>query len=141
MGLDTSHDCWHGAYSAFNRWRDKLAEVAGFEIGRSANDERPLVLIDWGRITMDNIAGEWAEMPCRPDGAPDPLILLIAHSDCDGRLPSRFCTPLADRLAEILPLLPKESGGGHIGEWSAKTQQFIDGLRRAATAGEDVDFL
>lgn len=44
-------------------WRDKLAEVAGFEIGRSANDERPLVLIDWGRITMDNIAGRWAEMP------------------------------------------------------------------------------
>lgn len=23
MGLDTSHDCWHGAYSAFTRWRQQ----------------------------------------------------------------------------------------------------------------------
>jgi hypothetical protein len=30
MGLDTTHDCWHGAYSAFMRWRRKLAEVAGY---------------------------------------------------------------------------------------------------------------
>src|SRR5690606_32189044 len=29
MGLDCSHDAWHGAYSAFMRWREKLAEVAG----------------------------------------------------------------------------------------------------------------
>lgn len=140
MGLDTSHDCWHGAYSAFNRWRDKLAEVAGFEFGRSAQDERPLALIDWGHITMNNIAGEWGSMPCRPDGTPEPLILLLAHSDCDGVLLSRFCAPLADRLAELLPLLPEEADGGHIGAWAAKTQQFIDGLREAATAGEDVDF-
>lgn len=29
MGLDCSHNAWHGAYSAFMRWRIKLAEVAG----------------------------------------------------------------------------------------------------------------
>src|SRR5437016_2133419 len=37
MGLDTTHDCWHGAYSAFMRWRTKLAEVAGLP---------PLMLIE-----------------------------------------------------------------------------------------------
>ena len=37
MGLDTTHDCWHGAYSAFMRWRQKLAEVAGLP---------PLMLMD-----------------------------------------------------------------------------------------------
>lgn len=30
MGLDTSHDCWRGAYSAFNRWRRALAEAAAY---------------------------------------------------------------------------------------------------------------
>ena len=29
MGLDTSHGAWHGAYSAFMRWREMVAEVAG----------------------------------------------------------------------------------------------------------------
>ena len=28
MGLDCSHNAWHGAYSAFMRWRQKLADVA-----------------------------------------------------------------------------------------------------------------
>ena len=27
MGLDCSHGCWHGAYSAFMRWRAKLART------------------------------------------------------------------------------------------------------------------
>lgn len=25
MGLDVSHDAWHGAYSAFTRWRHEIA--------------------------------------------------------------------------------------------------------------------
>jgi hypothetical protein len=27
MGLDTTHDAWHGAYSAFMRWREKVGPV------------------------------------------------------------------------------------------------------------------
>jgi len=30
MGLDLTHGCWHGAYSAFMRWRQKIAELAGY---------------------------------------------------------------------------------------------------------------
>ena len=29
MGLDISHDAWHGAYSAFNRFRQKVAQAMG----------------------------------------------------------------------------------------------------------------
>lgn len=29
MGLDTSHDCWHGSYSSFHRWRCMIAQEAG----------------------------------------------------------------------------------------------------------------
>lgn len=40
MGLDTTHDCWHGAYSGFMRWRIGVAKAAGV----------PLLLMDsfWG---------------------------------------------------------------------------------------------
>jgi len=32
MGLDTTHGCWHGAYSAFHRWRAGLANAAGIPL-------------------------------------------------------------------------------------------------------------
>lgn len=132
MGLDTTHDCWHGAYSAFTRWRNKLAEVAGYKFYKEGFIDRPL--IDWGRITQDNLCGLWDETP------KDPLLVLIVHFDCEGEIFPEQGEPLADRLAELLPLLPDDEGGGHIGNWKAKTQAFIDGLRAAAKADEPVEF-
>jgi len=118
MGLDTSHDCWHGAYSAFHRWRVKLAEVAGY-----------------GNI--DDYLGYGGDK----DWPEDPLTVLLNHSDCDGEILSVDCTPLADRLEELLPALKLAGeGGGHIGSYEKKTTQFIMGLRDAAAAGEDVRF-
>lgn len=140
MGLDTSHDAWHGAYSAFTRWRNKLAEVAGYGLQEPTPEERAQSFvgkypaIDWDRIVPKNFEGEWDETPT------DALIVLIAHSDCDGVLHPAQAGPLADRLAELLPLLPEGEGGGHIGDWHTKTQKFIDGLRAAVASGEDVDF-
>lgn len=152
MGLDTTHDCWHGAYSAFNRWRDKLAEVAGYTFhydihelseGTVMRSARQLVDIDWGGVEKTigrDLFGSWPQMPVRPDGTPDPLIVLLAHSDCEGSIQAEFCAPLADRLAELLPLLGDEDGGGHIGSYAAKTKLFIAGLRDAGSRGERVDF-
>lgn len=140
MGLDTSHDCWHGAYSAFSRWRDKLAEVAGYGMQDPTPEEqangfsRQYVALEWSGIEEKNFQGEWTRTPS------DPLIVLIAHSDCDGVIHPAQAGPLANRLEELLPLLPDESGGGHIGRWRDKTQQFIDGLRMASRLGEDVVF-
>lgn len=131
MGLDTSHDCWHGAYSAFSRWRNKLAEVAGYELYMHGPYET--ARINWGRITDDNIQGKWNETP------KDPLIVLIAHSDCDGTIYPKQAVPLANRLEELLPLL-KDDGGGHIGPYKKRTQLFIDGLRLAASKSEAIDF-
>lgn len=139
MGLDTSHDCWHGAYSAFSRWRDKLAEVAGYQIakvdwGPGSFGPRDTVLIDWGHIEEECCQGTWTETPA------DPLIVLIAHSDCDGWIHPAQAGPLADRLEELLPLLPDEEAAGHVRHWRTTTQRFIDGLRAAVAAGESVEF-
>lgn len=157
MGLDTTHECWHGSCSAFNRWRDKLAAVAGYTFhvqveGRDWNDPvrqpgfitgRLLVDVDWGNIEATigrDLFGKWEKIPVRPDGTPDPLIILMAHSDCEGILQKEFLTPIADRLEELLPLLADEEGGGHIGLYADKTRQFIKGLRLAAKRNENVGF-
>lgn len=138
MGLDTSHDCWHGAYSAFSRWRDELARVAGYEFAEYDTDlgKRAFVALDWEAYgAMDGpLMGHWDETP------EDPLLILIVHSDCDGMIYHPQLKPLADRLTELLPLLPETDDWGHIGPWRVKTQKFIDGLLDAHEVGEDVEF-
>lgn len=119
MGLDTSHDCWHGAYSGFNRWRKKLAEVSGYG--------------DLGDYEGFGGGKKWP--------ADDALAELLSHSDCDGILPAGRCAAMADRLESLLPALRVAGdGGGHVGSYEYTTVQFITGLRKAAMAGEDVDF-
>lgn len=135
MGLDTSHGCWHGAYSAFSRWRNELWKVAGYDFERDPKKTWHLFpRLNWSAITEDNLAGQWESTP------EDPLVVLIAHSDCDGSIYPEQALHLADRLEQLLPLLPDEPDNGHIGVWQDKTQKFIDGLRQAAALGEPVKF-
>ncbi len=137
MGLDTTHDAWHGAYSAFSRWRDTLAKAAGYWVAPIKFDDgitRDTIIIDWGHVTPANNMGEWDETPA------DPLVVLITHSDCEGAIHPEQAGPLADRLEELLPALEGKDGGGHIGNYVDKTQTFIDGLRAAVEAGEPVEF-
>lgn len=154
MGLDTTHGAWCGAYSAFNRWRTKIAELAGI----------PLPLMD-GHYGAPG-GGDWEEhakgkeidgyslypfnahfkathpsLPIRWDVLrPDPLHVLLNHSDCDGEISPEDCAKIADRLEELMPQLPNVEDGGHIGNWKDKTKQFIEGCRAAAKAGEPLGF-
>lgn len=153
MGLDTSHDCWHGAYSAFMRWRQAIAEAAGLP---------PLELMEgfYGSLYRD----DGASLPTLYHGhkhadarylesidsrlpirwaclKSSPLHELLYHSDCDGDIPWQSCGPIADELEKLLPALAKLGDfGGHVGRVEEKTQTFIDGLRRAAAAQENVEF-
>ena len=119
MGLDVSHDCWHGAYSAFMRWRREIARVVGIDL-----------------MSMEGFkenGTSWETLK------PDVLHVLLTHSDCDGYIQWKQTKKLADRLTELLPLLEGE-GGGHIGSYREKTQEFIDGLLLAHEAHERVEF-
>lgn len=138
MGLDTSHGAWHGAYSAFTRWRHAVAEAAGYLVRKVDWGDRGMlpmdtVLIDWGHVPEGALYGKWAETPA------DPLLVLIAHSDCEGEILPAQAGPLADRLEELLPKLSGDYGG-HIGDIKAKTLVFIAGLRAAVEANEPLDF-
>jgi hypothetical protein len=127
VGLDTSHGCWHGAYSAFNKWRTELFRVAGYP---------PLELME-GFTYGTSSKFPPIKWECLK---PDPLHILINHSDCDGEIEWKDADAIAGRLEELLPLLPDEDAGGHIGYWREKTQDFIDGLRLAHEKQENVEF-
>lgn len=143
MGLDVSHGCWRGAYSAFSAWRTKIAEVAGFP---------PLCLMDghWYLGSMGDpikYSPEWMQeyivksLPIKWEPySSDPLSILLHHSDCDGEIDWEDCLKIAQRLDEIIHLLPEEDDPGHIGNWNLKTQRFIDGLRLAHELKENVIF-
>lgn len=146
MGLDTTHDCWHGAYSAFMRWREKLCEVAGlpplllmegfFEKGSVYDPFTHLV-----KAKLEATAESFYQcLPIQWDSLkPSPLYKLLHHSDCEGEITAEDCGPIADALEKLLPLLDGD-GGGHIGPYKDKTEQFIRGLRDAAAANESVEF-
>lgn len=132
MGLDTSHDCWHGPYSAFSRWRDRLSRAAGYWVERIGDNTVSSAVIDWGHTQEKNLVGEWDTAPA------DPLFYLIVHSDCDGVIHPQHGALLADRLEELLPLLEPDDEKFTGVRW--QTRRFIEGLRHAAALGEDVDF-
>lgn len=161
MGLDTTHGCWHGAYSAFHRWRRGLAKGAGIPLDlmegyydyeadtlldraydwAKERDGGPLCGHPYGPLLARFVAQVRAHLPLTWDALkPDVLHVLLDHSDCDGEIAAEYCAPLADRLEILLPLVADNVPAGHIASWRDKTQTFIDGLREAAAAGEAVGF-
>lgn len=119
MGLDTSHDCWHGPYSTFAEFRRELARAAGLP---------PLDSMEG--FAEDGRAIQWSVLK------PDALIVLLNHSDCEGEIATADCLPLAVRLEELAPLMSDNVGLS----FRAKTLQFAAGLRKAHAAGEPIDF-
>ena len=154
MGLDCSHNAWHGAYSAFMRWRQEIAKVAGlpplelmegfflpqgwagsgiptFYLGTASGDT----------LVVNSIKRLEQSLPILWDCLkPSPLYELLHHSDCDGDIPADKCAAIADALEALIPSLPAGDAGGHIGNWRDKTAQFVAGLRDAALANEPLDF-
>jgi hypothetical protein len=137
MGLDTTHDCWIGAYSAFSRWRSELARAAGYRMLEPVLGV-PDYDLPWEQFELKNYQGEWDSPP-----GDDPLLYLLVHSDCDGLIHPEQARHIADRLEQLLPLLDDDESAaiGHIRpHMRGKTETFIDGLREAVKAGEDVEF-
>lgn len=160
MGLDVSHGAWHGAYSAFDRWRREIARLTDvpwlvmdgvykppasyiteylkpgteYNGGPQSGDPRAVMAGHWIEETAAWLPVQWESLRY------DVIHELLNHSDCDGVIDWRVCDGLANRLEGLLPLLPTEPDTGHIGDWREKTQTFIDGLRLAAEHQENLVF-
>ena len=152
MGLDISHGAWHGAYSAFTRWRTEIARLAGIKLSLMEGFYGFAGGSSWDDVTKGKDLdshfpfGYYFKeihplLPLKWDSLkPDPLHVLLDHSDCDGDISPFNAAKIADRLQELLPLLPSGDAGGHIGNWRDKTTEFITGCRLAASNNEPLHF-
>jgi hypothetical protein len=122
MGLDTTHDCWHGAYSSFNHFRHLLAN----QIGLNLDDY-------YGYITPQGYTNATKDLKSiEHDIQP-----LLDHSDCDGKLTIRQCRRIVKGLNSILEnFKAKETYEG----FKEEIIQFRDGCLDAISKKEQVEF-
>ena len=153
MGLDTTHDAFSGAYSAFNRFRQCIAAAIGgsfpdhYEYGPGG----VLIPLDpskeFGPVRQkEGLDPEKFYWGAGYTAETHPgLHEFFRHSDCDGEIAPEMCVKVADELEALLPLIDtlRWNASGHIardGGFAAVTQRFIAGCREAAAAGEPLEF-
>lgn len=121
MGLDTTHNAWHGPYSSFNRFRYKLASLIG--------------------INLDDYTGYNANGTKELDSMDHPLVPLFNHSDCEGELTPEECKSIADGLEPIIKSLPVPELTFSIeNEFVRDVIQFRDGCLEAYSKKENIEF-
>lgn len=158
MGLDTTHDAFHGAYSAFNRLRQMVCRAAGGSF--PPHDPERLRLLG-----AEDVAPNWWVVPDEVTEETHPgLYAFLKHSDCDGKLTPGECLQVANDLEALLPKIAELDDGdvrggtsftktadgikidhhpGHlarVGGYVGATKKFIDGCRLAAMRGESLEF-
>lgn len=149
MGLDCSHDAFHGAYSAFNRLRQFVCAATGGSFpphwmhdanGDFLKDERGQIRIRADIEADYFLCGDGFEREEWPG-----LYEFLTHSDCDGEISPEMCVKVADDLERLLPKMEavKWESHGHIaarGGFLEVVRKFIAGCRAAAATGEPLDF-
>lgn len=134
MGLDTTHDAFHGAYSAFNRFRRFILKSIGGSWPPHDDEKYDRDKWYWDEKVLDvrKHEGLWE---------------FFTHSDCDGEISPEMCVKVADELEAILPkiegLAKSEVSSGHIerdGGFVEVTKRFIAGCRLAAERNEPLEF-
>lgn len=139
MGLDTTHEAFHGAYSAFNNLRRFLLRSIGGSFPPHDNKE----LLDgyWYWHKEDESKTKFSSETHKG------LLEFFAHSDCDGDISPEMCKVVADELEEILSYVEKladtEDCFGHLlrnGGYLQVTKDFIAGCRLAHSLNEPLEF-
>jgi len=118
MGLDTSHNCWHGPYSSFGRFRRCLGEQIGINLDEYLGYNQN------GTKYLDSI-----EHDIKP---------LLNHSDCDGSLTVKESRQIAKGLTQILKNFNEELPSDY--NFKEKIIQFRDGCLDAVSKKQKVKF-
>lgn len=118
MGLDTTHNCWHGPYSSFNRFRHSLASQIGINldeyVGYGPTEGKDLNSIQHG---------------IRP---------LLNHSDCDGFLTVKEAKEIAKGLSNILENFDEEIEADF--NFKENIEQFREGCLLAVKENKKIEF-
>lgn len=118
MGLDTTHNAWHGSYSSFHTWRTEIASAIGVNLNSMEGFECP------GFDPMPS--ARWADLKH------DPLHVLLKHNGAEGFLTPEECKDIARRLREVLPALSEDA--------AERARQFVAGCDAAVGANEPIGF-
>lgn len=138
MGLDTSHDCFHGSYSAFNRLRKAVARACGGSFPPHMSDYDAAFL-----ASAKDVNDRWWYYD--DDTVPINLHvgarLFLSHSDCDGTLTPDESREVAAFLRWVAPRVEIE-GEGHLSSLGTRgaVERFAAGCEAASEAGETVKF-
>lgn len=139
MGLDTTHDCWHGPYSSFYAFREAVAAAAKslYDYTPSYQERPERAYFGW----WDNA---YVPRGSGPGYYNDPLDIFFVHSDCEGYIFPHDAQELIGRLEGILDHLKEESKGVPTYErihWVIdRLARFIDGLNDAVKKWQIVEF-
>jgi len=140
MGLDTTHDAFHGAYSAFNRFRQAACEALGGSFPPHSNLERLKAI-----GVTEEPRRDWWYVPDEVTRETHPgMYFFLEHEDCDGIIPPEMCGLIAEEMERLLPRLDEMGEDvGHIaaaGGIGAVARRFIKGCRLAAKRNEKITF-
>jgi len=162
MGLDTTHDAWHGPYSSFNRWRHWLADQIGIPLelmeGFYSDEDRLypdlFTLLEYkypngDELDMSGIRRLKKKLPLSWDAfKPNALHKLLYHSDCDGYLNYSDCGKIAKELKKILSEIqndnnesraPENARAEYDGMYNA-TERFMRGCEIAYSKKQKIHF-
>lgn len=113
MGLDFSHGDAHWSYRGFNRFRERLATIIGFNLREM--DGFTYNGLSWGLID-------------------DPVKDLLNHSDCDGELTPEQCSIIVPRLKELISNWNED-------DWDRQgANDLIEGMQEAIANNENLEF-
>ena len=114
MGLDTTHNCWHGPYSHFNNFRRWVAKQIG--------------------LNLDSMEGFGGDISF--DITNHPIKPLLEHSDCDGELTPDECRSIIEGAEIILNKIDPAEWK----DWEVKLKAFANGCKKAIENNENVKF-
>lgn len=152
MGLDTTHGAWHGPYSSFNRFRERLAGfygiplslMQGFYEEGGAFDPLSMVRLACSKNAFgedDQLKNLTGYLPLKWDSfKPNPIHELLNHSDCDGDISPESCLAIADELAKLINDIHIETPTVNDMWFIDKLKQFEAGCREAAVKNETLVF-
>lgn len=151
MGLDTTHGAWHGPYSLFNTFREKLAEFYGIPLTLMEGfyyTEGLLSPFGMIQLAVEKLAAasdQWEaltkHLPLRWESfKPNPIHELLNHSDCDGELSPDSCLLIADELAQVIKSVEDNSNGVDRQWFLECLIRFEAGCREAAAKNEVLEF-
>lgn len=127
MGLDTTHNCWHGSYSGFRTFRDAVAVAAKehFDYTPNYQDHPSRAFMGWWDADH-----HYTHL----------LDVFFVHSDCEGYLFPNDIQELVPALEQLVGYLNDEPAFKGWPSTRGQLRQFIDGLNDALNEWEVVRF-